>query len=178
MNNEQAVAAAMKENTMSHSVLALRRHLRRNQRKLFSPHAWRVRVVFWIGAGLVGGLCAVFAILAGRADHLFRLLVGLGPWAPLVATPLVMAGLAWATRNLFPGSQGSGIPQAIAALESRRKGVVLSLRIAVGKILLTLAGLAVGASIGREGPSVHVGASIMYSLGRFSRFPPTTSSAD
>ena len=82
-----------------------------------------------------------------------------------------MAGLAWATRNLFPGSQGSGIPQAIAALESRRKSIVLSLRIAVGKILLTLAGLTIGASIGREGPSVHIGASIMYSLGRFARFP-------
>ena len=90
---------------------------------------------------------------------------------PLVATPLVMTGLAWATINLFPGSQGSGIPQAIAALESRRKSVVLSLRIAVGKILLTLTGLMVGASIGREGPSVHIGASVMYSLGRYARFP-------
>jgi len=59
----------------------------------------------------------------------------------------------------------------LMVLESRRKGVVLSLRIAVGKILLTLAGLMVGASIGREGPSVHVGASIMYSLGRYVRFP-------
>jgi H+/Cl- antiporter ClcA len=79
--------------------------------------------------------------------------------------------LAWATINLFPGSQGSGIPQAIASLVSKRKGVVLSLRIAVGKILLTLSGLAVGASIGREGPSVHIGASIMYSLGHLARFP-------
>ena len=150
---------------------ALRCHLRRNRRKFFSPRAWKVRLVFWAGAVLVGGLCAVFALLADRADVVFRWLVGLGPWVPLVATPLVMAALAWATRNLFPGSQGSGIPQAIAALESQRKSVVLSLRIAAGKILLTLAGLVVGASIGREGPSVHIGASIMYSLGRYARFP-------
>jgi H+/Cl- antiporter ClcA len=149
----------------------LQRHLRRNRRKFFSPRAWKVRLVFWAGAALVGALCAVFALLADRADMVFRWLVELGPWAPLAATPVVMVGLVWATRNLFPGSQGSGIPQAIAALESRRKGVVLSLRIAVGKILLTLAGLMVGASIGREGPSVHVGASIMYSLGRYVRFP-------
>ncbi len=148
-----------------------RKHLRRNQRKLFSAKAWKVRLVFWTGAVLVGGLCALFAILAEQAGYVFKWLVGLGPWVPLLATPLVMTGLAWATINVFPGSQGSGIPQAIAALESRRKSAVLSLRIVIGKILLALCGLAVGASIGREGPSVHVGASIMYSLGRLSRFP-------
>ena len=38
---------------------------------------------------------------------------------------------------------------------------LLSLRLTVGKILLTLLGLACGASIGREGPTVQVGASIM-----------------
>ena len=150
---------------------AIRRHLRRNQRKFFHPSAWRIRLVFWLGAGIVGGLCALFAIFADYAGELFVYLTELGDWVPLVATPLVLAGLAWATRNLFPGSQGSGIPQAIAALESRQKGAVLSLRIALGKILLTLGGLAVGASIGREGPSVHIGASIMYSLGKVARFP-------
>lgn len=150
---------------------AFRQHLRRNQRKIFSPRAWRVRLVFWFGALLVGGLCALFALLSEHADALFHQLIKLGPWAPLLATPLVMTLLAYATRNFFPGSQGSGIPQAIAALESRRKSAVLSLRIALSKIVLTLAGLVVGASIGREGPSVHVGASIMYSLGRFARFP-------
>ncbi len=153
------------------SSLQLRRHLRRNQRKFFSPSAWRVRLVFWIGALLVGVLCAIFAIAADYAGELFVKLTEVGDWAPLVATPLVLAGIAWATRYVFPGSQGSGIPQAIAALESRRKSAVLSLRIVMGKILLALAGLAVGASIGREGPSVHVGASVMYSLGRFARFP-------
>lgn len=150
---------------------SLRHHFRRNHRKFFSPSAWKVRLVFWIGALLVGGVCAVFAILAEYADGIFHRLIELGTWVPLLVTPLVMVGLAWATINLFPGSQGSGIPQAIAALESRRKSAVLSLRIAVGKILLTLTGLVVGASIGREGPSVHIGASIMYSLGRVARFP-------
>ncbi|MDD3519471.1 MAG: chloride channel protein [Chromatiales bacterium] len=149
----------------------LRHHIRRNRRKFFSRKAWKVRLVFWAGAVLVGLSCALFAALADRADEAFHRLVALGWWVPLVLTPLVMTGLAWATRNIFPGSQGSGIPQTIAALQSRRKGVVLSLRIAIGKILLTLGGLMVGASIGREGPSVHVGASIMYSLGRYARFP-------
>jgi H+/Cl- antiporter ClcA len=150
---------------------ALQHHIRRHQRKFFSLSAWRVRLIFWLGALLVGLVCALFAVLADRADEVFHHIVGFGKWVPLVVTPVVMVFLVWATQNLFPGSEGSGIPQAIAALESRRKSVVLSLRIAVGKILLTLTGLTVGASIGREGPSVHIGSSIMYSLGRYTRFP-------
>ena len=157
--------------SLARSSHSFRRHLRRNRRKLFSPSAWKVRLVFWLGALLVGGLCALFAILAEHADNAFHKLVEFADWLPLIVTPVVLAGLAWATRNVFPGSQGSGIPQAIAALESRRKSMVLSLRIAIGKILLTLVGLTVGASIGREGPSVHIGSSIMYSLGRLARFP-------
>jgi H+/Cl- antiporter ClcA len=48
---------------------------------------------------------------------------------------------------------------------------VLSPRIAAGKVVLTLLGLGVGASIGREGPTVQVGASIMHALGRLLRLP-------
>ena len=48
---------------------------------------------------------------------------------------------------------------------------MLSLRIAVGKVALTLLGLACGASIGREGPTVQVGAAIMHTLGRWLRLP-------
>ncbi len=157
---------------MQHHNPPFSHHLRRRGRKLLSPFAWKTSLVLWAGAVLVGLVCALFAMLADRADELFHRLIALGDWVPLVTTPLVLAALAWATRNVFPGSQGSGIPQAIAALESRRRGMVLSLRIAVGKILLTLGGLVVGASIGREGPSVHIGASILYSLGRYARFPP------
>ncbi|VAW75444.1 Chloride channel protein [hydrothermal vent metagenome] len=78
------------------------------------------------------------------------------------------------TRKFFPGSQGSGIPQSIAALqltEHTSRSALLSFRIAFGKILLTLLGLVSGASIGREGPTVHIGAAIMFSLGRFAKFP-------
>jgi H+/Cl- antiporter ClcA len=45
---------------------------------------------------------------------------------------------------------------------------LVSIRIAVGKVLLTLLGLVCGASAGREGPTVQVGASIMFALGRMS----------
>ena len=51
-------------------------------------------------------------------------------------------------------------------MSGERIDAVLSTRIAVGKVLLTLVGLGCGASIGREGPTVQVGATIMHALGR------------
>ncbi|MBU0501334.1 MAG: chloride channel protein [Gammaproteobacteria bacterium] len=150
----------------------MRQRIRQTGRRLLSPLAWQVRGVFWLGAILVGLFCTLFALLSDQADHLFRRIAAFHPLLPLAVTPLGLMLVAWATRNLLPGSQGSGIPQAIAALEMRRRELVLNLRIAFGKILLTVLGLASGASIGREGPSVHVGAALMYSLGGWARFPP------
>ncbi len=150
----------------------MHKHLRRSRRKLFSLKAWKVRLVFWVGAILVGCVSALFAILSEKADLLFHQITTAGDWIPLIMTPIGLVLIVWITRHLAPGSQGSGIPQAIAALESKGKSKLLSIRIAIGKIILTTMGLIFGASIGREGPSVHVGASIMYSLGRFAKFPP------
>ncbi len=150
----------------------MRRHLRRSTRKLLSPRAWKVRLVFWAGAVLIGLVCALLARLAEHANAAFLSLAHTWPLAPLVVTPLGMTLIAWLTIRWFPGSQGSGIPQAIAALHIPGKSAVLSLRIAIGKLVLVLAGLLAGGSIGREGPSVHIGASIMFSLGRWVRFPP------
>jgi H+/Cl- antiporter ClcA len=53
-------------------------------------------------------------------------------------------------------------------LDQAARGRLVSIRIAIGKIILTLFGLLCGASIGREGPTVQVGASIMFAIGRLS----------
>ncbi len=149
----------------------MRRHLHRHRRKLLSLQAWRIRLVFWGGALLLGGIAASFALVAARMDHGFRDLVERWPWLPFVMMPLGLMLINWLTRRFFPGAGGSGIPQVIAALQMKQRAAVLSFRIAVGKLLLTSLGLFCGASIGREGPTVHIGASIMYSLRRFASFP-------
>lgn len=67
-------------------------------------------------------------------------------------------------NEIFSGSGGSGIPQAIAARhlnDPKDRTLLLSMKIAFGKIFLTIVGLFSGASIGREGPTVQIGASIM-----------------
>lgn len=143
---------------------------------LFTPNDWLARIVFWGGALLVGLVSALFALGSEEMSHLFRQVEEKYPYLPLLLTPLGLATIAWATRRFFPGAQGSGIPQAIAALDippqmHHLRSTVLSLRIAFGKILLTLLGLLCGASIGREGPTVHIGASIMYSVGQLAHFP-------
>ena len=149
----------------------MRKHIRRSRRRLFSYKAWRLRLVFWLGAFLVGIIAVLFARMADIADHSFTRLLDDYPYLPFVLTPAGLMLISWLTRKFFPGANGSGIPQTIAALDLKNKDSVLSFRIAIGKLLLTTMGLFSGASIGREGPTVHIGASIMYSLGRFAKFP-------
>jgi H+/Cl- antiporter ClcA len=127
---------------------------------------------FWIGAIVVGIAAIAFAKLADGAGMLFGHVLALGSWLPFILAPAGLAFSVLMTKRLFPGAQGSGIPQVIASLhmaDAARVDATLSMRIAGGKVLLTLLGLACGASIGREGPTVQVSATIMHAIGRLLR---------
>jgi H+/Cl- antiporter ClcA len=141
---------------------------------LLSPRQWRRRLVFWCGAILVALVALVFARAADFAQDVFASLVAGRAWLVLLLAPAGLAVSVWLTRRVFPGAQGSGIPQTIAALhlvDRDQIAAILSMKIACGKIVLTLLGLACGASIGREGPTVQIGAAIMHALGRALRLP-------
>lgn len=145
--------------------------LRRSRALMTSGRFWKSRLVFWLGALAIGAISAGFARLADAAQVLFNDMTAGPVWRflPLVLTPLGFVLCAWAAERLVPGSQGSGIPQAIAASQLREKDTqspYLSLKMVVGKILLTCVALATGASVGREGPTVQVGASIMVQAAR------------
>lgn len=132
---------------------------------------WRRRLIFLLGGVGVGIAAVIFARLADLAQLGFARLEGHWPYACLVATPLGFAASIHIARRFFPNSQGSGIPQAIAARQLQDVGArerLVSLRIAIGKVLLTVLGLLCGASVGREGPTVQVGASLMFAVGRVS----------
>ncbi|WP_254073358.1 chloride channel protein, partial [Acidisphaera sp. S103] len=122
-----------------------------------SPRLWWRRVVFWVGAVLVAAVAVGFAKAADFAGGLFVQYTAGHVWLPFIIAPAGLTIAFLLTRRVFPGAQGSGIPQTIASLHMHDPAMVdrvLSLRIAVGKVLLTLLGLAAGASIGREGPTV------------------------
>jgi H+/Cl- antiporter ClcA len=135
--------------------------------------AWLRGLIFWGGAVATGAIAVVFALGSDTALRLFHWAARETPLWAWMAPPFGLALIVWLTQSVFPGTRGSGIPQTIAALslndpEARDK--LLSMRIALGKLLLTLGALACGASVGREGPTVQIGASIMHSLRRFTRF--------
>ena len=137
--------------------------------EFFAPHQWKRGIVLWAGAIVVALAAILFAKASTWSYDLFLVMLSYGAWIPLLVTPVVFGLLAWVTEGKLRATRGSGIPQVIASMQIEDAGFrqrMLALPIAAGKMLLTLIALAVGASIGREGPTVHVGAGLFYSLGR------------
>lgn len=136
--------------------------------ELAAGRQWRDRAVMLTYAVITGLVVVAFTLLSEAAsdafDHLRRL-GALGPWLPLVWTPALALALAWWTRRFAPGAGGSGIPQVVAALDEDlprpKQARLVSLRLSLEKIVLVSGGLLAGLSIGREGPTVQVGAGVM-----------------
>jgi chloride channel protein, CIC family len=152
----------------------MRRHVRRLKFRFFKPQSWRMRLVFWGGAILVGLVAAVFALLADQADQVFRAIIEYNKYLPLIITPAGFLLTVYITRTIFSGSEGSGIPQTLIALADSGSSLsnrLLSMRMVVGKVTMAVLALCSGASLGREGPTVHLGAAIMHSLGKYAHLP-------
>jgi H+/Cl- antiporter ClcA len=126
---------------------------------------WAARIAVVALAVAAGWVVVGFTWLAEAASSCFNQLDQIAPWAPLLWTPLCTALVVWGTRRWAAGAAGSGIPQVMAALERRvgegERGLFVSLRLSVAKVLLTAAGLLGGLSLGREGPSVQIAAGVM-----------------
>jgi len=91
--------------------------------------------------------------------------VGSAAWRRVlvpVAGSLAMGVLLY---RYFPNARGSGVPQTKAALFAGDG--FISLRTVLGKFFCTATTLASGIPLGREGPSVQVGAGIGSVLGRW-----------
>ena len=138
--------------------------------------AWKQRLAFWTGAILIGLVIVLMIWLSEWAGDTYRTLSNRCPWFSFVVAPLGLGVTAWLTFRFFPGSERSGIPQVKMALEITQnledRTRLISLKIALGKMLLPIMGLLSGASVGFGGPAVHVGASLMASVGKAVKFPP------
>lgn len=134
---------------------------------------WRKRAAILSGAVALGLIALIFAKAADWASDQFMRLVHLAWWAPLIVTPAVFAGLVWLTRRLAPDARGSGIPQIMAA-RFDPEGAMRSLasaRTAAFKFVVTIGALLAGASVGREGPTVQISATIMAYAHKLFRVP-------
>lgn len=115
--------------------------------------------------GVLAGLSAVLFSLC--IDRVSRTLFGLEPSAArlfLVPTSVSLLTGVLLSR-FFPDVRGSGVPQTEAAYHL--KGGVVPARVGLGKFLTGVLCVGSGHSMGREGPSVQIGAALASSIGRW-----------
>jgi chloride channel protein, CIC family len=124
----------------------------------------QVFLVLTILIGALAGLAVVaFIVLTERLG--MRLYpVGSAAWRRVLVPIGGSLAMGYLLYRYFPNARGSGVPQTKAALFAR--GGFISLRTVLGKFGCTAATLASGIPLGREGPSVQVGAGIASVLGR------------
>lgn len=136
--------------------------------ELAGGRQWLDRAVVLAYAVATGLVVVGFTLLAEAASHGFVALRSSHAWATpamLIWTPALTVVVLWWTRRFVPGALGSGIPQVVRALDDElapeQRSRLVSLRLSLQKIGLVSGGLLAGLSIGREGPTVQVGAGVM-----------------
>lgn len=143
----------------------------------------------WSLPGLAARLAAVVSAVAlslvatafARSGDMVQRLFGAGfaarPILMSLTVPFVFLAVTWMTRRWFPDARGSGIPQVMAAAHNPQKlghSPLVSIRTALAKFAGTLAMLASGATVGREGPTVQIAAAVTVAVHRLFRVPLTS----
>lgn len=112
---------------------------------------------------LVGLVVVAFILLTGRlAAQMYP--AGGAAWRRVVIPVIGALITGFLLFRYFPDARGSGIPQTKYAIFINDG--YISLRTILGKFFLCSASLASGIALGREGPSVQIGAGIASVLGR------------
>lgn len=120
--------------------------------------------------GVLAGLSAVlFSLSIERVSHW---LFGMSPSAGRLLLVPTAVGLATGIllARFFPDVRGSGVPQTDAAFHLNNGNIPF--RVAVGKFITGVLCVGSGHSMGREGPSVQIGASIASTIGRWLGLSP------
>lgn len=115
------------------------------------------------------GLISVFFVKA--VEFAYSIFLYLEPrlgWWLIVYVPGIMLVIIFLLRRFFPEAEGSGIPQALAIsqLNEAKIDSIFALRSIFSKILLIFLGTLSGGTLGREGATVQIGATVMNQLGR------------
>src|SRR5882762_5161205 len=109
-----------------------------------------------IGA-LVGLVVVAFILLTGRlAVRMYP--PSASPWRRVLIPTAGSLATGYLLARYFPNARGSGIPQTKFALFINDG--YIRMRTVGGKFLCCSASLASGIALGREGPSVQIGAGI------------------
>src|SRR6202050_1720690 len=127
-------------------------------------HEDQVFLVLALVIGALTGLVVVAFILLTERMGMRLYPMGGAPWRRLLFPVVGSLGIGFLLYRYFPDARGSGVPQTKAALFAREGRITL--RTVLGKFFCPSATLASGIPLGREGPSVQVGAGIGSVLGR------------
>jgi len=147
---------AIRLRALPKSLVGLVEDLRRKEDRL------SLVLSLFIGA-LVGLVVVAFILLTGRlAAHMYPA-GGLG-WRRILVPTLGSLLTGYLLFRYFPLARGSGIPQTRAALFIHDGRI--SLRSVVGKFICCATSLASGIPLGREGPSVYIGAGLASVIAR------------
>jgi CIC family chloride channel protein len=130
----------------------------------FSNREDQLMIVLSLVIGLVVGLTVTaFILLTGRlAARMYP--PNSAAWRRILVPTAGALVSGWLLVRYFPNARGSGIPQTKFALFIRNG--VISLRTVLGKFACCSISLASGMALGREGPSVQIGAGIASIIGR------------
>ncbi|MCB1493774.1 MAG: chloride channel protein [Rhodobiaceae bacterium] len=137
----------------------------------------------------VWGISIIVGILVAGGAIIFRLSIGwiqlvwlgknheriasfaaaLPPWLVVLAPALGGLVVGLMIQNLMPGRRAEGVADVI---EAQALGLSrLTLQKGVTSSLISAISIGAGASVGREGPIVHLGASLSAALGRWFDLP-------
>src|SRR5580658_309048 len=124
----------------------------------------QVFLVLALIIGALTGMAVVAFILLTERLGMRLYPVGGALWRRMLFPVVGSLGIGYLLYRYFPNARGSGVPQTKAALFASEGRITL--RTVFGKFFCTSATLASGIPLGREGPSVQVGAGIGSVLGR------------
>ncbi len=126
----------------------------------YSEHtALLISTAKWTVLGALAGICVglgtkLFLWALDWAQHATGLLI----FPAYLLLPLAMIASVWSIRTFAPTAKGHGTEAVITAVHMRSGKI--DLPVAPVKLLATVATLAFGGSVGKEGPCAQIGAAI------------------
>ncbi len=155
----------------------MNRHIRLIARALASParfwqqwlgrielrgHEDKILLLLSLVISATVGLIVVSFVVV--TERLGSKLITAGATERMLSPVLGSLVTGWLLSRFFPDARGSGIPQTRVAMALGRG--FISLRTVVGKFLCSAISLGSGIALGREGPSVQIGAGVASVAGR------------
>ncbi len=127
-------------------------------------------LVVAVVVGVIAGLSAVLFTIG--IDFVSRILFGMSPSNArlFLVPPLVSIVTGIALAKVVPEVRGSGVPQTKAAYHLASG--LIPWRVPIGKFITGVLCIGSGHSMGREGPSVQIGAGLASNIGQWLNLSP------